>query len=139
MEYSIGEVAKMFNLNESTIRYYDQMGIIPGIKKRSGIRIFEEGQIEALRIIECLKKSGLKIGDIKKYFDLCKNGKDTYQQRYDLFLTQKENVLGEIERLKEVIKVLDFKLWYYETLMDGVGEDEIINTKEYLEFRNQKK
>lgn len=33
MEYSIGEIAKMFNLNESTIRYYDQMGIIPGIKE----------------------------------------------------------------------------------------------------------
>ncbi len=134
MEYSIGEISKMFNLNISTIRYYDNIGLLPGINKRNGIRVFCEKEIEELKIIECLKKSGLKIEDIKNYFDLCARGSDTYKERYDLFLKQKENVLDEIDRLKKVIDTIDFKLWYYNELIEGITLDEIKEKDKYKEF-----
>ena len=39
---------------------------------------FREKDIETLRVIHCLKKSGLEIKEIKYFMDLCKKGKDTY-------------------------------------------------------------
>ena len=55
--YSIGQVAEMFGLPISTLRYYDKQGLFPRMQRVSGIRRFSETEIEALRVIECLKKS----------------------------------------------------------------------------------
>ena len=57
--YSIGQVAEMFGLPISTLRYYDKQGLFPQMERVSGIRKFSDTEIEALRVIECLKKSGL--------------------------------------------------------------------------------
>ena len=55
--YTIGQVSDMFDLPVSTLRYYDKEGLFPGLNRTSGIRQFSENEIEALRVIECLKKT----------------------------------------------------------------------------------
>ncbi|MBS5335246.1 MAG: MerR family transcriptional regulator [Clostridiales bacterium] len=121
--YTIGEVSKMFQLPISTLRYYDKAGLFPNIRRISGIRKFDEKEIEALHIIECLKKSGMEIKDIKQFMEWCTLGSETYQQRRDLFIRQKECVELEIERLKHVLDMLKFKCWYYEqAILDGNEE-----------------
>ena len=69
--YTIGQVAEMFNLPISTLRYYDKQGLFPQLTRESGIRKFSDNEIEALRVIECLKKSGLEIKDIKLFMEWC--------------------------------------------------------------------
>ena len=64
--YTIGQVSEMFDLPVSTLRYYDKEGLFPELNRTSGIRQFSENEIEALRVIECLKKTGLQIKDIKQ-------------------------------------------------------------------------
>ena len=65
--YTIGQVSEMFDLPVSTLRYYDKEGLFPELSRTSGIRQFSENEIETLRIIECLKKTGLQIKDIKQF------------------------------------------------------------------------
>ena len=62
--YTIGQVSEMFHLPVSTLRYYDKEGLFPNLERSSGIRRFSDKEIEALRVIECLKKSGVEIKDI---------------------------------------------------------------------------
>ena len=57
--YTIGQVAEMFHLPISTLRYYDKEGLFPNLERKAGIRRFSEQELEALRVIECLKKAGL--------------------------------------------------------------------------------
>ena len=83
--YSIGQVSEMFGLPISTLRYYDKQGLFPEITRVSGIRKFSDRELEALRVIECLKKSGLEIKDIKQFMQWCRQGKETYPQRKQLF------------------------------------------------------
>ncbi len=45
--YSIGQVAEMFGLPISTLRYYDKQGLFPNMERVSGIRKFSEAEIEA--------------------------------------------------------------------------------------------
>lgn len=59
--YTIGQVSEMFNLPVSTLRYYDKEGLFPFMQRASGIRQFSDTEIAALKLIECLKKSGLEI------------------------------------------------------------------------------
>ena len=69
--YTIGQVASMSGLPISTLRYYDKEGLFPDMARQSGIRKFSERELEALRVIECLKKSGLEIKDIKQFMQWC--------------------------------------------------------------------
>ena len=79
--YTIGQVSEMFDLPVSTLRYYDREGLFPDIERRSGIRRFGERELEALRIIECLKLSGLEIREIKQFMQWCTEGSSTYELR----------------------------------------------------------
>ena len=63
--YTIGQVADMFGLPVSTLRYYDKQGLFPELERTSGIRRFGDTELEALRVIECLKKAGVEIKDIR--------------------------------------------------------------------------
>lgn len=123
MNYSIGQVSEMFNMPVSTLRYYDKEGLFPDIKRESGIRRFSDNALESLRIIECLKKSGLEIKQIKQYMQWCGEGSSTFPQRKALFEERKKEVEQEIERLNKTLAMLNFKCWYYEqSIADGTDE-----------------
>ena len=121
--YTIGQVSEMFGLPISTLRYYDKEGLFPNIKRTSGIRRFGEAELETLRVIECLKKSGLEIKDIKQFIEWCGQGSETYPQRRDLFIRQKEQAEAEIARMNRVLAMLKYKCWYYEQAMKDGNED----------------
>lgn len=123
--YTIGQISEMFNLPVSTLRYYDKQGLFPHIKRESGIRQFSDNEIETLRVIECLKKSGLEIKDIKKFMDWCVQGPSTYEDRKALFEEQKANVEAEIEHLNKTLAMIKFKCWYYEQVIADGNEDRI--------------
>ena len=65
--YTIGQVSELYHLPVSTLRYYDKEGLFPHLEKVSGIRKFSDAEMEALHVIECLKKSGLQIKEIKQF------------------------------------------------------------------------
>ena len=123
--YKISEVSKMFNIPVSTLRYYDKEGLFPSLKRESGIRLFSNQDLEALRVIECLKRSGLEIKDIKLFMDWCKEGSSTYKNRYELIQNQKEKVIKEIEHLNKTLDMLKYKSWYYSKLLEGGNEENI--------------
>lgn len=125
--YTIGQVSQMFGLPISTLRYYDKQGLFPQMKRISGIRRFSDEEIETLRMIECLKMSGLEIKDIKKFIDWCSAGSSTYEKRRKLFLEQKNIVEEEISRMNKVLDMLKFKCWYYEEAIKDQTEDRIKN------------
>lgn len=123
--YTIGQVSEMFDLPISTLRYYDKQGLFPGMVRVSGIRKFSESELESLRVIECLKKSGLEIRDIKRFMDWCVEGASTYPQRKELFEKQKEILEAEISHMNRVLDMLKFKCWYYERAMQDGGENRV--------------
>ena len=123
--YTIGQVSEMTGLPVSTLRYYDKEGLFPGMERQSGIRKFGDRELEALRVIECLKKSGLEIRDIRQFMDWCALGSETYPQRRELFVRQKAAVEAELERMERVRDMLIFKCWYYEQAMADGNEDRL--------------
>lgn len=95
------------------------------MERISGIRKFSDREIEALRVIECLKKSGLEIKDIKRFMDWCTEGSSTYPQRKELFEKQRKTVEAEIEHMNKVLDMIKFKCWYYEQALQDGNEDRI--------------
>lgn len=123
--YSIGQVSEMFGLPVSTLRYYDKEGLFPDMERVSGIRRFSDRELEALRVIECLKKSGMEIRDIKQFMEWCTRGSETYPQRRAMFIKQKKAVEDEIERMNRVLDMIKFKCWYYDEAIKDGNEDRL--------------
>ena len=121
--YTIGQVSEMFGLPISTLRYYDKEGLFPGLERQSGIRRFSERELEALRVIECLKRSGLEIKDIKQFMAWCTEGSATYPDRKRLFEARRQVVEEELSHLQKTLDMLKFKCWYYETAIRDGGEE----------------
>lgn len=113
MTYSIKEVADMMNVEPSTLRYYDSMGLLPGVKRVNGRRVFEDKDFKWLRVLNCMKKINMPIDKIKVYVELAEKGDSTLQERFDMILEQKEIVLGQIDELKNCLKEFEYKEWYY--------------------------
>ena len=123
--YLIGQVAEMFGMPISTLRYYDKQGLFPNMERASGIRKFSEQEIEALRVIECLKKAGMEIRDIKQFMDWCKEGSSTYPQRKAMFEERKAHMETAIARMNRTLDMLKFKCWYYEQATKDGSEDRL--------------
>ena len=123
--YTIGQVSQMFGLPISTLRYYDKQGLFPNMERVSGIRKFSDSEMEALRVIECLKKSGMEIKDIKQFMDLCVEGASTYPQRKALVEKQRERLEAELVHMNKVLDMLKFKCWYYEQATHDGCEDRV--------------
>ena len=123
--YTIGQVSEMFNIPVSTLRYYDREGLFPGMERKSGIRKFSDNEIEALRVIECLKASGLEIREIKQFMEWTTEGSATYKQRKQLFETRLKKVEEELSSLQKTMDMLKYKCWYYETAIQDGNEERI--------------
>lgn len=116
MYYTIGEMAKKLNIAPSTLRYYEKEGLLPFVERSNGgIRIFKSSDFEWLHIINCLKKTGMNIKDIKQFITWVMQGDKTIENRLKLFKKQRENVQKQIEELQNTLDTINYKCWYYET------------------------
>ena len=123
--YTIGQVSEMYNLPISTLRYYDKEGFFPNLMRKGNIRYFSEKEIEDIREIESLKRSGLEIKDIKQFFRWVMEGPSSYGKRKEMFETRKAAVEDEIKAMERTLALLKFKCWYYETAIKDGNEDGI--------------
>ena len=113
MLYTVGEMASMLDVPASTLRYYDKEGLLPFVMRSSGgIRMFQESDVEWLRVIACLKSASMSIKDIRTYIELAMQGDGTIDARLALFQKQREDLLAQ---LQQTLATLDYKCWYYET------------------------
>ena len=104
--YSIREVAELFGLNESTLRYWEQE--FPYLKpKTSGpakIRQYQEKDIEQIRLIHNLVKvRGFKLAAAKKIINSNRNGADRKAE----VLTKLIDIRGELQALKRQMDYLE--------------------------------
>jgi DNA-binding transcriptional MerR regulator len=122
--YTIGEVAKMFNIPASTLRYYDKMGLFPNLNKAiANIRQFSDADIATIETIECLKDAGLQIAEIKDYIQLCAKGNSTLEKRLELFEVSQQKVKVQIKGLQNTLNMLKIKAYYYKLSIERGGEE----------------
>jgi len=127
MSYGIKEVAEIMNVEPSTLRYYDSLGLLPGVKRVNGRRVFEDKDFKWLRVLNCMKKINMPIAKIKEYVNLAEKGDSTLQERFDMILEQKQNILNQIEELKSCLKEFEYKEWYYKEAIKNGSESILEN------------
>ncbi len=96
--YSIGEVAKLFDVNPSLIRFWEgEFDVLQPKKNRKGNRLFTQEDIENIKIIyHLVKEKGFTLTGAKE--EMKKNPND---------LKDQQKVIQSLEKLKSFL--LDIK------------------------------
>ncbi len=132
MFYSIGEVADKTGITISTLRYYDREGMFPDMKRSSGgIRVFSDKELNTLRVIECLKISGMSIREIKEFLGWCQEGDASLQKRREMFHHRLEALQKQMDELQNTMNILKYKCWYYDTAVASGTEEAVRNLPEH--------
>ena len=114
MIYTVGEAAKILSVAPSTLRYYDKEGLLPFVERsESGLRMFKESDIDWLKLISCLKATGMPIKGIRRFIECTREGDGTIEERLEILEAQRESVKKQISEMQQHLKMIDYKVWYY--------------------------
>lgn len=132
MRYSIGQVADKLGISPSTLRFYDKKGLLPFVDRdAAGRRSFKDNDLNFLEVIECMKKCGMSIKEIRHFIDLCMTGDVTLAARYDLLAQEESSVKKQIAELQEQLDFLHYKMWYFKTSLEaGTEKIHMVETDE---------
>ncbi|PPK80555.1 DNA-binding transcriptional MerR regulator [Lacrimispora xylanisolvens] len=114
--YTINEVSKICDISVYTIRFYDKEGLLPFVTRNStGNRQFSEGDLDVLKLICCLKNTGMQVKEIKQYIDLCMQGEGTAPERRQIMVNHRKSILRQIDDMKKNLTIVNLKISFYDS------------------------
>lgn len=126
-DLTITQVSKKYDVKPDTLRYYERIGLLPTIPRKSnGNRYFSEGMQGWIEMIVCLRHSGVPIEKLIDYADMLRAGDETLQAREDLLKEQLKELEDKKKDLNRSIDRLKHKISLYES-------GEIKENKSYFE------
>ena len=118
--YTMKEVSKQVGISYETLKYYCKEGLVPNVKRdKNNYRIFDEKNVAWLKGLQCLKKCGMSIKDMKLYMNYCLEGPSTIPQRKEMLNESKKSLLKKINEINECIDFIDNKQSFYDDVLDG--------------------
>lgn len=105
---TVKQAAEVAGVSPHTVRYYDERGLVPGVvRDEVGGRLFDDGALQELKTAVALRESGLSIGDIRRYLDLCAAGSATEVERKALLRTQRARLSEKSAAIEEALRTID--------------------------------
>jgi len=104
--WAIAEMCERTGLSPRTIRYYEEIGLLPGVRRRAGgRRVYGPDELERLDFIHRLKALGLSLAEIRDLNAVHAIGGSTsamLERLGDLLQLHLEDVDRRIESLAEL-------------------------------------
>lgn len=118
--YTMKQACKLTNLPYETLKFYCNEGLIPNIKRnKNNYRVFDERNIRWINNMQCLKRCGMSIKEMKDYLKLCLEGQPTIPARMEMLAKHRKELLAKINELNENLAYLDYKNEFYQNVLDG--------------------
>ena len=115
--YTIREVSKMFDLPVSTLRYYEDEGILTNVgRSASNQRIYYEAHINRLRSICCFKRTGMSIAKLKDFFSFEKDEENSIDNMIELLELQEKSVEDKLKELHADYDHVQKKIRFYKDI-----------------------
>ncbi|MDO4911073.1 MAG: MerR family transcriptional regulator [Corynebacterium sp.] len=116
MTYSIGQVAELTHLSAHTLRFYEKEGLVRPERTDTGLRDYNEEDVQAVLFINCMKKTGMSIADIGKFMELSysSNPDETLSMRIAMLAEQEARVAQQITHLEECRSYIEQKIKWYQ-------------------------
>ncbi len=114
------EVCMALGIGYETLRFYCNEGLVPNVKRDiNNYRLFDEKDIAWIKSLQALRKCGMSIIDMKKYMNLCIEGKTSINKRKEMLNRQNEILLRKQEELLESMIFIKNKQQYFDDIESG--------------------
>lgn len=130
--YSIMEAASLSGLPESTLRYYETIGIIDPINQDSSSkhRVYSEDDINVIVSVACLSATGMSIGDMRVYMKNRNKGAQAADDQVALLAAQQQRLEDEMHYLQLRKRYVETKIDYWKAVAAGDNDRAVsISTK----------
>ncbi|MGV3025495.1 MerR family transcriptional regulator [Clostridium thermobutyricum] len=118
--YTSKQVCDQVGISYETLKFYCKEGLVPNVKRdKNNYRKFDEKNIAWLKGIQCLRKCGMSIKDIKVYMNYCLEGESSIPERKEMLNKSKDFLLKRIEEINESINYINSKQAFYDDVLSG--------------------
>ena len=115
---TIQRAAAETGLSTDTLRYYERIGILPSIgRSESGHRRFTDDDMGWIKLVQCLRATGMPLEDLHRYAELVQEGEHTAAERLELLEAHKARILSEMGDLTMALGLVENKIAGYATLV----------------------
>ena len=105
-ELAIGEVARRAGIPATTLRYYEEYGLIAPPPRRSGRRQYPDEILDTLTVVEAARAAGFGLAEIRVLLDAVERGAPGPAWR-TLGEIKRPQLNEQVQRLKAMLGVLD--------------------------------
>lgn len=124
--FTPGQVAEKTGFSLDTLRYYERIGLLDDIARNSGgQRVFTEGDVAWLRILRCLRDTGMPIQRMVRYAELARGGDETVAERLEVLREHDRDIDDKIAHLRVEQDHIRAKIAYYQSEMAQHRENHV--------------
>lgn len=112
--YTISEVAAFTGLSAPTLRWYEQLGLLPDVARtHHGQRVFRNRDLDWLGFVTKLRLTGMPVADMVHFAGLVQQGEATFGERRQILERTRRDVAARVAELQDTLTVLDCKIDFY--------------------------
>jgi MerR family transcriptional regulator, redox-sensitive transcriptional activator SoxR len=129
-DFAISDVARLFGLRTSAIRYYEQMGILPRAMRRNGQRRYDNSVLFRLAVVQRARETGFTLEEIRELFFGFPPGTSPPKRWHQL----SQRKIAELQERMKRLKLMEILLKRLENCrcdaLDECGEKILRQSKE---------
>lgn len=119
--YTISEAATLSGLPESTLRYYEGIGLLPPVARdaSSKHRVYCEEDITRAIAVACLSATGMSLEEMRTYLANRGRGAEGAEEQIALLETQERRLTAEYHALQVRREYVDVKIAFWNAVREG--------------------
>ena len=123
--YNIRELGHIFDVPSSTLRYYEELGILPEVKRdEHKQRVYTDEHIDRLQAITCFKRTGLPMSKIHDFFEYAENLRDNIDKVVDMMENHEKYIVDQMEKMQQDLDHIRQKVRFYNGIKKAIEKDE---------------
>ena len=123
--YNIRDIGQIFDVPSSTLRYYEELGILPEVKRdEHKQRVYTDEHIDRLQAITCFKRTGLPMSKIHDFFEYAENLRDNIDKVVDMMENHEKYIVDQMEKMQQDLDHIRQKVRFYNGIKKAIEKDE---------------
>jgi len=122
--YAIGEISRLVDLSQRTIRYYEEIGLLHSVRRiENGKRVYTDSDVRRLKFINRLKVLGLSLGEMVELEKIYRKQRNNREILPKLLQILDERAVQIDERVAQLVALKKEIREYQQRLRDKVLQD----------------
>ncbi len=116
---SVRDAADQTGVSVYTLHYYEREGLLRTVRTQSGHRRYAENDLGWIRILTCLRQTGMPIRKMREFAELVRQDQSNIPERIRMLEAHRADVLDHIAELGRNLKHVEGKIRHYRQALDG--------------------